>query len=473
VLAAFLDGELDRAEWRLDDGTASHLERCAACRGELDRGRRLDALLAARGAARPVLPPDLAARLLQPALAVTQQPATTARRGRLLLPLAVVAGAAAGFAASLSLRGVPVRPIVAPARADVQSRLGEPGHPILLLQSGGGGAPPGRVSSPLPQGLASLVRMLSADLGNAWTCHALARARVWGLPPGRARAAALECAATARLSAARVLVGSSQWVAVSALAAAVADERDPASARRLAAMARKTDGFVERLARALGDEVPEPHAVAAAAILGGAALDRALLELARREPAASAAIARACARHEDRPRATEFLLDLWREVEHAAARDVEGIDTQADRAPTWFAALPAQATDDLLRQLRVSRNSDRRHRSLLALEVRADARAAGALIDTALGPRRDDALLAAYALGAIRSADVTRRLHELARGSRRPDLFWAALARQGDAGARAAIRTLPLSAEEREFLGAAQFLPEQMALAASLFRRRR
>jgi hypothetical protein len=176
-----------------------------------------------------------------------------------------------------------------------------------------------------------------------------------------------------------------------------------------------------------------------------------------------------------------FLLDLWadlqsRGLERAgiAAPDQESpTESPAEaRARRWFAALPATTTHELVAEARRTRHAGQRRRCLLALAARGDPSATGYLLDLVHGPRFEESLLAAHALGRCPATEVGARLRTELRGCRRPDHLLAALASARSAGIEAWLRGLGLSDEEKRFLIAGSFNLDQFAIAAALFRNR-
>src|SRR5690606_22050340 len=108
-----------------------------------------------------------------------------------------------------------------------------------------------------------------------------------------------------------------------------------------------------------------------------------------------------------------------------------------------------------------------RRRALRALGELADPAASGALRKVATGPRREEALLAGWALGRLpRGSDgLAARPH-----GRNAWILRAALAARGDPAVWAIVEALPPSGPERAFLLAGGFSPEQFEIAATLFR---
>src|SRR5262249_11462404 len=130
-----------------------------------------------------------------------------------------------------------------------------------------------------------------------------------------------------------------------------------------------------------------------AARLPTAALDAALCTSARADCGRAELIALAVRDRRDHERTVPLLLDLWDEC---AAR--HGDPEPEARALRWFSRLGAAAARPLARELATSANAVRRQRCLLALSALRAPEAAPALLAQAKGPRREEGLLAAYAL---------------------------------------------------------------------------
>jgi hypothetical protein len=166
----------------------------------------------------------------------------------------------------------------------------------------------------------------------------------------------------------------------------------PARAALLAA-ATRLPAFVGRLERELGARNPAPELPRCAALLPTDKLDAALCEVARADAARCELVALALGERADVERSVPLWLELW--AESAARR---GDPDPEERALRWFRRAPPAAGRQLEQELARTPNAERRRRCILALGALGAPDAVPTLHALAKGPRREEALLAAYAL---------------------------------------------------------------------------
>ncbi len=231
------------------------------------------------------------------------------------------------------------------------------------------------------------------------------------------------------------------------------------------ASARGDRALRTRLAQLLRGE-PSRSEVAAAAWLGGAEFESALQHVAARNYGARwHAVVAATRRAADRGERGRMLLDL---VLQAQGRDGSGDPARSEAALVQqvFAGLGGQVALELARMLPSLRRADERRVALRALGEFADPATSTVLSSVLLGPRVEEAELAAWALGRI--AAGTDGLADLRPPRRRMDLWRAALVSRRDPLTRAWIDAMDLTGPERELLLAGDFTPTQCGVVARL-----
>ncbi|MEZ5965296.1 MAG: zf-HC2 domain-containing protein [Planctomycetota bacterium] len=328
---------------------------------------------------------------------------------------------------------------------------------------------PQAAAAPRADGRRTMERALSQledpDLELAISMQASVRAWSLGLPPldDRTRRASVDAV---RIDAGRALLPVAAAATVLPLCRAI-NRRDEAG-RVLRDAAAGEREFRARLRTALHSDAAD-EVRAAATRLGDAALDRRLLALCRRDATGADTLADACSAAAHGVDRVDFLLELWAQVARAGADAPGTSEDDVRRAHRWFAALPEPATDNLLQHLRSTRSGEVRRRVFLALAARRDEAALPSLLQWVESPNASDASLAAYALGCY-DAHFGARLLAKARGARRPELLWTALASQGHESMRRALRRAGLARPELDFVGVGNFHPDQIAAVASLLR---
>lgn len=246
------------------------------------------------------------------------------------------------------------------------------------------------------------------------------------------------------------LASLSAWIDSPALALLLAEARQQTSLRMFLA---------RRIAREFEDELLQRAAVR----IGGREIDRQLLLLVADRPASADRIARELGSLQVRPEREQLLLDLW----EADQRKNDNVD-ELQRARRWFSGLPSSSSQALMEEFHRSRRADRRRRALLAIGVCRDPLLSDELRLIVDGSRHEESELAAFALGQL-PAGSDELLQELD-WSRRPHLLLAAIACRQDARLARSLARLKLSEAEHQFLIAGDFTPEQLAIAAALFR---
>jgi hypothetical protein len=482
VLAHFLDGALDDLTVTQAEELALHREECGVCRDALARARRLDALLAAS-----VDDHDSTRQLgerfdamLERALAVDSQPtiAPESARGSRFATATL-------RAAALVMVGVFVSRWWSSREDGVTPKSAPTTAPIAVQDAA---EPP--VPTAAPTELESsrwdeLDRALVAGLSPAFelTDHALRRSPRRE-PTVEQRLHAVEAALSsswlpylaAGLVAARPSFGDVRWVLARrfvadcsatgawdrASALLVAPSTSHCLAANLAEDLARSEGFVASLRSRLrgGDQM----AVRAAVPLQSASLDEELLVFARGDELRSEALIAALREPVER-RGRAVLLS--RLIEHSLARGGE-VD-ELERFARVFSGLDRSDTAELLHALDRSRSVMERRTYLLALGALGHADAANSLLRVLTGSRIDEAELAAWALGRLPLGceDVSDARFD----PRRRALLFAARSSRGEPAMRAVVESLILSSEEADFLRGGAFRPQQIAIAARLFRR--
>ena len=138
-------------------------------------------------------------------------------------------------------------------------------------------------------------------------------------------------------------------------------------------------------------------------------------------------------------------------------------------AQRMFAAADASDAAWLASRLESSRSAPERRRALLALGVIAEPSTAPVLLRALRSVRVDEMDLAAWALGRMPLGTADGALDV---DVRRRALQLAARASRHEPSLEAVIRRLSITPEERSFLLAGSFSPEQIGIAARLFRER-
>lgn len=482
VLAHFLDGALDDLTVTQAEELALHREECSVCREALARARRLDALLAAS-----VDDHDTTRRLgerfdamLERALAVDSQPtiAPEPARGSRFAKATL-------RAAALVLVGVFVSRWWSSREAGTPPKSAPTTAPIAVQD-----AAETAVHTAAPTALESsrwdeLDRSLVAGLSPAFELgdHVVRRSPRRE-PTVEQRLHNLQVALSsswlpylsAGLGALRPSLGDVRSVLASrfvadcsstgawdrASALLVAPSTAPAVAAHLAKDLARSEGFVASLRSRLrgGDET----VMRAAVRLQSASLDEELLLFARGDEMRSEALI-AALRESSVRRGRAVLLS--RLIEHSLARGTE-VD-ELERFARVFSGLDRSDTAELLHALDRSRSVMERRTYLLALGALGHADAASSLLRVLTGSRIDEAELAAWALGRLPLGceDVSGARFD----PRRRALLFAARSSRGEPAMRAIVESLILSSEEADFLRGGAFRPQQIAIAARLFRR--
>ncbi|MGE3880065.1 MAG: hypothetical protein AB7I19_13460, partial [Planctomycetota bacterium] len=253
---------------------------------------------------------------------------------------------------------------------------------------------------------------------------------------------------------------SAAWERASGLLAAPTTRSDLAI--QLAHSLSHADGYVAHLRTQL--RRGELAAVRPAARLRTARIDQDLFEFARRAVVSSDAVI-AAVRESGSRRGRAFLLS--RLVEHTVARG-----TDSDEIALFarvFGGLDPTDTAELLDGLDRSRSVLERRSYLLALGSLGHAEAATALLRLLNGPRTDEAELAAWALGRLPCG--CEEFDAVRLDVRRRALLFASRSSRGEPQMRSLVTGLILSPEEADFLREGGFRPQQIAIAARLFRR--
>lgn len=465
VVAHFLDGDPEVRTLAAREDLDEHCGECSDCRAALARARRLDALLA-RGARREQASTGVVERWLDAAVlagtAVPAEPPPRRVRPRVLVATILVLVAVVGAGVELSREAPLVEPdrVVAAAIRDAQ--VADPVSPsdlIPLASRPSTARPPVRPAAPT---VAALIEI--AD-GTQWAPVALSIATAVVRDGWSARADTMRSLRDSlRRTAMRELLARRGSAGIAAFAGLIAGtgERDVLAAARavLAAEGLAT----RRLGRLVA--AGAPAALAAAARLGGAELDGALLERADGALDRTLAVVDDLRAPRTRPGRTDLLLGLWRGVV-AKGR----LADEVAFAQRLFVRLPDADALAVLERLRGSAAADERARCILALAILQSPMATSALRELLAAPNRDEAALAAFALGRYPPGSDDLADHAPIPADAR-SLWFAALASRGDPAAREAVRRLSVSAEEREFLLHGGFTSSQTAIAARLFRER-
>lgn len=205
-------------------------------------------------------------------------------------------------------------------------------------------------------------------------------------------------------------------------------------------------------------------AVTVAARLGGRELDASLLRAVRRHATLGPLVAAAVRSNLRAQGAGTLLLDAWSE---RAERSAEAEDEFAAQA--WFVGQPERVFEEVRAELQAARSSPRRIRCLLALAHSPTAACLDVLVAWTAAGCRAEAYAAAFALAQLPSRWL-RGLTERANQEHDAFLLRAALARAGLREAAPWLDSLSLSARERELLRDADFA--QFPAVANWFRDR-
>lgn len=212
---------------------------------------------------------------------------------------------------------------------------------------------------------------------------------------------------------------------------------------------------------------PSRVEMTAALRLRSAEFDRQLLAAAGQERASLRAAAvdavREVAERVDRG---ALLLELVvDEIRRGGSRDEEVAGLEAVRRA--FAGLGEDVAGEVATGLLSQRHADLRRTGLLALGVLAEPIASEVLVGVLHGPRREDAELAAWALGRLPAG--SDGLVELRPRREYLSLWKAVLSARRDPVARNWFGAPGLSASERALLEAGGFTPAQIPLVVRLF----
>lgn len=205
-------------------------------------------------------------------------------------------------------------------------------------------------------------------------------------------------------------------------------------------------------------------AVTVAARLGGRELDASLLRAVRRHATLGPLVAAAVRSNLRAQGAGTLLLDAWGD---RAERSAEAEDEFAAQA--WFVGQPERVFEEVRAELQAARSSPRRIRCLLALAHSPTAACLDVLVAWTAAGCRAEAYAAAFALAQLPSRWL-RGLTERANQEHDAFLLRAALARAGLREAAPWLDSLSLSVRERELLRDADFA--QFPAVANWFRDR-
>jgi rhodanese-related sulfurtransferase len=473
VVALFLDGDAGLRSGVECEELAAHRDACDDCRQTLDRARRIDALVAGEaGAAAAAV--DLEAWLdgaLEAALEGGRgRPhpeqgggaAFRARRRAVALAGAVALVFGLGLALGRGLAGGPEASAGAP-----QPVAPDPAGPIV---DGGARSAVADGLILLPDGPVRSIGRRDRGRPDPAALAALAaagRLEFAVLPgvllrDGAANGWSRVTRDAERLRAAAVAALGASDEGLRQLAELIADLPDDRRLAVCAAAVRASApaaGLLEEGLRA-----DSARALRVAARVGGPRLDRALAAWVGGDAGRGFRLADELRTIRSRAGRAGLLLGVWRGIE---ARGGADRDACAERLFRGLGGADAAVICGLLAG---SRHAAERERCLLALAALHGPDLADALWPVLVGPRRDEALLAAFALGRVpRAADdlAGRRPPASARA-----LWLAALAARGEARARQEIAALSVSADERAFLCEGGFTVQQIEIAARLFRDR-
>jgi len=491
VLARHLDGDVGHAGDQASPApSADHLQDCAACRQALARARRLDAALA-----------EIAGRDLHAAevlgsvdrlLAAAAQLHTTAstvpqppRRRGTAAALALVLLAATVLVAPwpVPIANTAVDAAAAPAAIAANDIATNDIATNNAARVAAAGEPAAAADAPIPTpGLRRLpaatrpsglhlphcggdIEALASLLGGASADASAAAVRHFGCdqePMGGDEYLALQ------QQAGRLLLDSGQAGALRAWVQAIAQLAPSTLLVEQLQDGRRRPPLLQQLRSELAgiDQARDLFAIAtvvAAARLGTAELDAALLRLLRKDRSALEPLAVALRGGGGRPGAACFLLEAWRQLaDHGRGGDDD------DMARSLFGGggpqLAAELTGLLARRLQPAE----RVRCFLALGSIGDPDSRSVLLRGLRLPAQPEALAAAWALAQLPAA----ALDDLGARARRNADDWllrAALTAAGCAAAEHWLPDLAVSREEREWLrGAGRSLPRFVAAAALL-----
>ena len=204
--------------------------------------------------------------------------------------------------------------------------------------------------------------------------------------------------------------------------------------------------------------------LATAARIGGNEIDGTIRQLLRRE-ALYDEVAAAVRVVQHRPGRTALLLDAWRDQATRGSCDDEVF------ARMLFAQQPTTVAAELTAELQDTRRTRRRVQCLLALGALGAPTARSVLLASMGSPSLDEAHAAAFALGMLPHDDLTDLL---ARAQSGPQdwLLRAALCCAGEPQARAWIESLEVTEAEHELLTTGGFSFAQFPVFADLLRQR-
>ncbi|MCA8941669.1 MAG: hypothetical protein KDB80_03840 [Planctomycetes bacterium] len=468
VLAHFLDGETNPVEVAVDGSTrawtgeelARHRGECDECTLQLASARRLDALLAATSDI--TVSEDMADTIFEGVAArlrpeVAGSSGSSAWHARWASVAAAVLCGALGFALAHWLDDSRDREFVvtdASERVPPRDVPSQPeSRPGVLVLSG-----PRR-----PVRFESSVRSVTPEqLEQAFWFASWTRATALGWPRDLhsldvgARDAADRFRLRRILEMTESLSGRGLQRLVESIESSEGELRD-----RIVRAVRGVDDVRPRLVAALRRE--GASVVRVASWLGGAPLDRAIVDFVGNDAVRATEVAEAVAEVQDRPGRVDLLLRMRDRL------SIRGGDDDFALFGQWFETQPNECSHQLLVALRDGRDAEERRACLLALASRADPSTAPALFAIVEGPRQHEAELAAFALGKlpVDSDDLARR--ELRRGYLRV----ASLACRRDPIASRHLRLMRLTDEERAFLEAGRFNAHQFEIAVALCRDRR
>jgi hypothetical protein len=477
VLAIYLDGDVGRGEGGgledsgfelvCGDSLRDHLLGCGTCRSQLQRARRLDALLAAQ-AGRTVDGGEVGALAARWFAAIDAAPVAAAPRRpklsrvaalALLLPLCLggiwwfVAGAQDHDPASPSpppsrsapaaATPVPPAPAVAPAPAgDVPAAAAPPGEILIASDAAERRARQPRADAVRRPAGEPEPRQVLADAQRPATVRLAAAERLAAAARGpRSEGAAAFEALVETLAG----LGDHDAYQRSLHGQALEIVRDDAHLiELLAARLQRTE------ARRAATDRDELAALTVAARVGERQLDHAIQRAVRRHPSLTEPLAAALRCGVRRTGTAALLLGVWQDL--AARGDLELDDTGPC---AWFSGQSPSTFAELAQELHRSRSEPQRVRCLLALGQGSDAESLALLLDRLQRAPFLEAHAAAFAL----SHRPRRQLTPLVAQARADDMFLlrAALARAAVPAATVWTDALALGDAERALLAHGAF----------------
>lgn len=500
VLALYLDGDVEGETsgfaFACTETLAGHLRECHSCQRELQRARRLDALLAENSGRCLANHIDaaagldaLAARWLHPERlvvhSVTQEPAAPAPQrpidamaaarvsprgamglftagaaglaliggawflaqptGFLAPPMGPVSGAPrvtadAGRTSAMGPRHAPTEEasVAPPTTTPVAATTAE--LPIIPVAEDAARRRPS-VPAALPIDVAAEQQRLADPNELPGVRHAAAKLLLLASRPGMPYATATLARLTETLAAGHAGSGRQGQAAVTTLAAV------HSAMRKEGTFMAYLRGAVQRLETPHSSPtLDELAAFTVACRLGD--LDAAVPKILRRHPELAAVVSAALRTGLRRDGAGLLLLDCWGDLADRGERgNGESVDDGL-AAEGWFRGQPASVFDEVRAELAVSRSGPRRVRCLLALGHCPGPQHLDTLVAWCATGYRAEAYAAAFALAKAPS-NWLRPLANRAAQDRDAVLLRAALARAELAEASAWVEPLALSPADR------------------------